>query len=117
MDIRDLVVVLLRFDALAARQWVADAFREKLLWSGIDRPQGLKTVEMAVAAGVVELLAYRAGQSPPDWTREVMPLRNPVYLVRAAASMPRLRRLCEQEGPAPLRRLRIFAPPDFLTFA
>jgi len=31
--------------------------------------------------------------------------------------MPRLRRLCEEEGPAPLRERGILAPPEFLTWA
>jgi hypothetical protein len=31
--------------------------------------------------------------------------------------MPRLRRLCESEGPEPLRRRGLFAPPEFLTHA
>jgi len=37
--------------------------------------------------------------------------------VRAALTMPRLRRLCEVEGPEPLRRRAVMAPPDFLTIA
>jgi hypothetical protein len=40
-----------------------------------------------------------------------------VFLVRAAESMPRLRRLCEEQSPEPLRRRRLLAPPDFLTAA
>ncbi|MEE8583936.1 MAG: hypothetical protein V3T83_03695 [Acidobacteriota bacterium] len=45
------------------------------------------------------------------------PVEEPVYLVRAALSMPRLRRLCRQEGPEPLRWRGILAPPEFLTMA
>ena len=117
MDIRDLVKALLSFDALTARQWVADAFYSGLRWSDITRPAGLNPIEMAVAAGVVELLAQRTNQDAPAWTGEVPPLEEPVYLVRAALSMPRLRRLCRQEGPEPLRWRGILAPPEFLTMA
>jgi hypothetical protein len=117
MDIRELVQALSAGDALAARQWVADAEREQLRWPEMTAPQSLSTDEMAVAAGVVELLAHRAGQSPPPWTAGVQAASRAIFLVRAAAAMPRLRRLCEEEGPEPLRRRRVFAPPGFLTAA
>ena len=65
MDIRELVKALLSFDALKARQWVADALESGLLWSEVERPEGLSPVEMAVAAGVVEMLAQRNHQDPP----------------------------------------------------
>jgi hypothetical protein len=35
-------------------------------------------------------------------------------LIEDAASHPRLRILCEREGPEPLRRRCVFAPPSFL---
>lgn len=117
MDIADLVRALMTHDALAARQWVADARREGVEWSGVPAPRMGDPLEMAIAAAVVELLADRAGQGAPEWTRTVPPAPEPFFLVRAAASMPRTRRLCEEEGPEPLRRRRILAPPEFLTFA
>ena len=117
MDLRDLVQALLRRDALTARQWVADAGRESMVWSDVPRPVGWTALELAVAAGVVELLASRADQIPPQWTATVGEAPAPVYLVRAAETMPRLRRLCETEGPEPLRWRHVFAPPEFLTIA
>ena len=117
MDLHDLVRVLLQRDALAARQWVADAARESILWSDVPLPVGFSQLELAVAAGVVELLASRADQRPPPWTTTIDEAPHPVYLVRAAETMPRLRRACETEGPEPLRRRQIYAPPEFLTIA
>ena len=117
MDLRDLVQALLRRDALVARQWVADAGRESIVWSDVPRPVGCTAQELAVAAGVVELFASRADQIPPPWTATVSHAPAPVYLVRAAETMPRLRRLCETEGPEPLRWRHVFAPPEFLTMA
>ena len=117
MDLRDLVRFLLGHEVLAARQWVADASRSHLSWTSLSRPQGLDPVGLVVAAGVVELLAARAGQAPPPWTRSIGAAPAPVLLVRAAAHLPRLRRLCEEEGPEPLRRRGILAPPEFLTAA
>jgi hypothetical protein len=117
MDLRDLVQALLRFDALTARQWLADAARSGLVWSKVPRPSGLDETESALAAGVVELLAGRAGQAPPNWTAAMPAAPRSLFLVRSAATMPRLRAACEQEGPEPLRRRGLLAPPDFLTLA
>ena len=117
MDIRDLVRALLAFDTLAARQWVADALRAGFRWSLVSRPRDLSHRELVVAAAVVELLAERAGQEPPGWTERVAAAGEQILLVRAAQSMPRLRRLCEQQGPLPLRSRGILAPPDFLSVA
>jgi hypothetical protein len=117
MDLNELVSALLAGEALAARQWVADAGRCGLVWKDLPRPDALDAAGMAVAAGVVETLAQRARQAPPAWTGDVGAAPTVVCLVRAAESMPRLRRLCETEGPEPLRRRRVLAPPGFLTAA
>jgi hypothetical protein len=117
VEIADLVRALLAYDALAARQWVADAVRSGFAWSEIPRPVAFSEVELAVAAGVLEMLAARSGVKAPSWTQEIGQSPRAIFLVRAAEIMPRLRILCETEGPAPLRLRRLFAPPDFLTAA
>jgi hypothetical protein len=117
MELRDLVRALLQCDALTARQWVADAAREPIIWADVARPAGWTVLELAVAAGVVELLASRSNQRPPSWTTVIEEAPIPVYLVRAAETMPRLRHSCETEGPESLRRRQIYAPPEFLTIA
>ena len=117
MDLHDLVGALLARDTLRARQWAADAAREAVIWTDVPPPIGWSAMELAVAAGVVELFASRSHQAPPSWTATVGCAPDPLYLVRAAETMPRLRRSCETEGPEPLRVRRIYAPPGFLTAA
>ncbi len=117
MELRDLVRSLLAFDTLAARQWVADSVREGLVWTTLPAPTDVDPAGLAVAAGIAELLSERIGQVPPPWTQSVERLPVDVYLVKAALTMPRLRKLCEQEGPEPLRRRGILAPPEFLKVA
>ncbi len=117
MDLPELVRALMSYDALAARQWVADSIREGVLWAQVPKPSGLDLTEMSVAAGVADLLASRVGQVPPAWTSSVEALSIPICLVYSARTMPRLRRLCEEEGPEPLRRRGILAPPEFLKVA
>ena len=117
MDLRDLVLALLNSDPLAARQWVADSIRSRISWSTLPPPRDLDGAGMSVAAGVAELLAARAGQNPPGWTSAVGPAPAQICLVRAALTMPRLRALCEREGPVELRRRGILAPPEFLKIA
>lgn len=117
MDLLDLVAALLERDALRSRQWIADAERARFSWSQVGRPRGLDPLGMAVAAALVELMAERHGTPPPAWTSAVPAAPRRVFLVRAAEELPRLRRLCEEEGPEPLRRRGLLAPPDFLTAA
>ncbi len=117
MNLDDLVHSILAYDALASRQWVSDSLRAGLDWTAMPRPTGLDETEMGVAAAIAELLASRVGQEPPSWTVTIEAPPEPVFLVKAARTMPRLRRLCEQEGPEPLRRRRILAPPEFLKVA
>jgi len=60
VDIRDLVWALVGGDMLAARQWVADAERERFRWPELPMPEGLTPDEMAVAAGIVLFEVTRA---------------------------------------------------------
>lgn len=117
MDLRDLVRAILAYDSIGARQWIADAERAHLDWSSVRFPEGLDPTEEALAAGVAELLARRAGATCPSWTSRVKSAPAPVYLLRSALTMPRLRKACEEDGPEPLRRRLLFAPPEFLTIA
>jgi len=99
------------------REPVADAERAGFDWSGVPEPRDLDALGLSVAAALVELMSGRRGVPTPSWTKAVPASPRRTYLVRAAESLPRLRRLCEQEGPEPLRRRGLLAPPDFLTTA
>ena len=63
MELRDLVQAILDGDLLTARQWVADAHRSALTWETVPYPKDFSARELTVAAGLVELLARRAGGS------------------------------------------------------
>jgi hypothetical protein len=117
VDLSDLVGALVSRDALRARQWVADAARAEFDWTRVAEPHGLDQLGLAVAAAVVEMMAARQGAPAASWTAAVPAAPHRVFLVQAAESLPRLRRLCEEEGPEPLRRRRLLAPPEFLTAA
>jgi hypothetical protein len=117
VDLPDLVAALVSRDALRARQWVADAARAGFDWARVAKPYGLDPLGLAVAAAVSEMMAERQGCRPPSWTSAVPAAPQRLFLVRAAEFLPRLRRLCEEEGPEPLRRRGLLAPPGFLTAA
>jgi len=117
VELRELVEALLSYDTLTARQWIAEAQRSGLDWTDVPAPQGLDPTASALAAGLTEMLAARAGSRAPAWTKGVPAAPERVFLVRAAAVMPRLRATCESEGPEPLRRRGLLAPPEFLTIA
>ena len=117
MDVRELVHALIAGDLLAARQCVADAQRTRVQWALLDEPRGLSDLEMFVAAGVVELLASRAGATPPAWTSGVGAVRDQLVLDPGLERMPRSFAHAKAAGPEPLRRRNLIALPDFLDVA
>jgi hypothetical protein len=104
-----------RGDDLIVRQWVADCQRERLEWSAFNMPADLFGDDLAVAAALVEIMATSMFQSPPTWTGAVGAASEDVYLVPSAREMPRTRELCQTQGPEPMRKRRILAPPGYLT--
>jgi hypothetical protein len=105
----------LRGEHLLVRQWAADSVRHRVFWSCIDQPKDLSDDALALAAGLVELMASRAGQAAPEWTARVPEANTPIHFV--PATLRRSREASEQAGPEPLRRRRIFAMPGYLEFA
>lgn len=114
MELADFVRAILGEAHLEARQWVLDA--ADLDWAHVPRPD-LDGDALALAAGLAELMAERRRVNAPAWTSEVGAASAPMFLAPSARTMPRTRRLCETEGPLPLRRRRIYALPHCFTFA
>jgi hypothetical protein len=109
--------VALAREALQLRSLAQDLMREQPSAKDWQRPKTTDLRVLAVAAALTELLAMRLGQEPPDWTARIGALPEPLYLVQAAERLRRLRELCQQESPAPLKKRGILAPPNFLEFA
>ena len=107
---------ILSGDALAVRSVVQDWLAARPALRDARPPSSHDHKVLAVAASIVELFAERSKQPAPAWTESVAPLAEPLFLVREAMRMPRLRSLCEREAPAALRKRRIFAPPNYLDF-
>jgi hypothetical protein len=114
--IEALAEAALRHDSLQVRSLAQELVRTTRRFSDIPRPTSRDARILAVAAGLVELLALRAGQSPPSWTSGVGASPEPHFLLDAARTMKRLRRLCQTESPEPLRKRSLYAPPEYLTF-
>jgi hypothetical protein len=117
MELPILVDAILAGDLLTARQWVADAKRERLKWDALPYPGELSGRQMTVAAGVVELFARRAGEPPPAWTERVGPEREPLVLDPGLEDMPRSFAHAKISGPEPLLKRNLLALPDFLDVA
>jgi hypothetical protein len=117
MDLHNLVEAILAGDLLTARQWVADAQRERVDWESLEYPSDFIGREITVAAGLVELLARRAGSKPPAWTEAVGAEREPVVLDPGLEQMPRSLAHAKASGPEPLRKRNLLALPDFLYVA
>jgi hypothetical protein len=104
-------------DPLLLRSLVQDWCVAGLRLAEVARPATHDPTVLAVSAALAELFALRTAQSAPAWTSVVPGLPEPRFLVRSAASMKRLRQMCEDESPWPLKRRNLFAPPNYLMFA
>jgi hypothetical protein len=116
MRLAEIVKAILAGEALVARSLVQDWLSSRPDLTSESKPESSDGQVLALSAGLVELFAERLGQRPPDWTQSISPLAEPLYLLKAAARMPRLRQLCHEQSPAPLRRRNLYAPADYLTF-
>jgi hypothetical protein len=117
VEIDDIARAALEGNALQVRSLVQDFVAQPRDLHATPRPETDDHRVLAAAASILELLCSRQGAKPPAWTTSIGPLAEPHFLVRSAATMKRLRELCEREGPAPLRRRKLYAPPDYLTMA
>jgi len=116
VTIEQLAEAALQRDSLLLRSLTQDLLHETPHLSDVPRPANDDPRVLSTAAALIELLAIRQQQPPPTWACEIGPLPEPFFLVEAAESMTRLRVLCETQAPEPMRRRRLYAPPNFLTF-
>lgn len=113
--IEQLAIAALARDALQVRSFAQELFRSSPLLSKLEQPTACSPEALVVAAALVELLAFRKHVAAPTWATAIGGLDAPFHLLSAADRMPRLRAWCEAESPEPLRRRRLFAPPDYLS--
>ena len=116
MKIEDLATVVLEYDSLLARVLVQEYYDPKLALAGISKPATEDRDVLVTSAALLEMLSLRRGQNPPAWTSDIGSLLHSRYLLKSAASMQRLRRMCETEAPEPLRKRGLVAPANFLEF-
>jgi hypothetical protein len=102
-------------EALVARDAAQALSRHSL--ASVTAPKDMPPTQLAIAAALVELLAERTGQTSPSWTQGVGPLAEPWFLLRRAQSFPKLREMCLRESPEPLKKRRLYAPANYLTWA
>lgn len=104
-------------EALALRSLTQDWLSSNILLAEVACPSTRDPAVLAVSAALAELFAQRTGQPAPAWTSVISGLPEARFLVRSAATMKNLRRMCEEESPWPLKRRNLFAPADYLRFA
>ncbi len=117
VTIEQLAEAALNGEGLLLRSLTQDLLGERPVLSECPKPQTNDLRLLAAADSLVELFALRLRQTPPRWAKDVGPLPEPIYLLKAATNMKRLRILCETESPEPLRKRGFYAPPNFLEFA
>jgi hypothetical protein len=115
--LEDIARAALAGDSLGARSLTQDFLDQPHQLRSLPKPETADQNVLALSAGLAELFASRSNQQAPTWTQSIGALDEPVFLVRSAMKMKRLRELCEQEAPIPLRKRRLYAPPNYLEFA
>lgn len=116
VKIEELAIAVLAYDTLRARDMIPAFFDPMLSLALVPKPKTENRELLVTSAALLELISLRRGQTPPEWTEEIGSLAQTRYLLKAAESMRRLRSLCENESPEPLRKRGLLAPPNFLEF-
>ncbi len=117
VQIECLAEAVLNGESLKARSLTQDFFRQNSNLTNIPKPAVDDVRVLAASASLLELFAVRLGQNAPEWTQHIGPLSEPIFLLKAAAKMKRLRELCKKESPESLRKRGFYAPPNYLEFA
>jgi hypothetical protein len=117
VKIEELAEAAINQDSLLLRSLAQDLLHEHPNLRACPRPRTSDLKILAAAASLIELLALRSHQEPPPWANEIGALPEPIHLLKAAATMKRLRALCEQQAPESLRKRGFYAPPNFLESA
>lgn len=114
MSIEAIAQAALSGEALTARSLTQDFLRSRPNLSELSSPAVQDATMLALSAALIELFALRTKQPAPAWTQVVGAVSEPVYLVQAARTMTRLRELCREHAPEPLRKRNLYAPPNYL---
>ena len=113
--IEEIAAEALQYHSLQVRNLLQAFLQEEQVFADLPQPQTTDENLLALSAAFLELLCERAQQHAPAWTAKIGAAQHPIFLVEAANRMPRLRTLCEQGAPEPLRKRQIYAPPNYLT--
>ena len=104
-------------ESLQLRSLVQQFLRTNPSFGELPAPILSDPTQFALASAIVELLAQRSNQAPPQWTSKAQSLSEPIFLLKSVAKMKHLRQLCIDESPLPLKKRGFFAPPNYLSFA
>ncbi len=111
-----LVLAAANRQSLELRELTLEFLAQNIRLEEIAQPNLSDPLQLAIAAGLLELFASRRSQKAPSWVQDFSS-PTPFFLVEAALRMPRLRELCEMNAPPELLKRGLFAPPNFLEFA
>ena len=115
--VEQIVKAALNQEALQLRSLIQQFLRNNPHFETLPVFDSEDPIKFALAASIIELLAEQAKQVPPSWTTEAGSLPEPMFLLKAAVKMKRLRQLCVEESPLPLKKRGFYAPPNYLSFA
>jgi hypothetical protein len=74
-------------DALLLRSLTQDWLSVHPRFADTPEPRSNEPAVLAVAAGLIELLAERQNQPPPAWAKRIGAAPEPIFLIRSARTM------------------------------
>jgi len=117
MEMIDQIVnAALAQESLQLRSLIQQFLRTNPNFRDLPPPITDEPIKFALAAAIVELLAQQTNQKPPSWTADAPLLTEPIFLLKSVVKMNRLRQLCIDESPLPLKSRGFYAPPNYLSF-
>ena len=115
--VEQIVEAALAQEALQLRSLIQQFLRNNPRFEALPSFSSEDPVKFALAAAIIELLAEQTNQLPPSWTIEAGALSEPIFLLKSAEKMKRLRQLCVEKSPPSFKKRGFYAPPNYLTFA
>lgn len=112
-----LAIAALAGEAMTTRSLLQDFRRLTPRLADVPAPESQDGNVRSLAAALIKLLAQRNGEPPPEWSAQIGAVIEPIHLLLSARTMKRLRQLCEQTSPEPLRKRGFFAPANYLMSA
>lgn len=116
VTIDEVAASALACEGIVTRHLTQTFLRQTARLADVPVPETHDSDVRAVAAALMELFAARRQETPPFWAKRLQRVGDPIFLFPCKVGSFTYQ-LCLAESPPPLRKRRLYAPDNYLTFA